>query len=313
MKQLVALFIILALFAGPIALHSETAKPSGEYSAGAALEAKHARWTEMEKAVRKRIATFRGEVGLVIKDLKTGWTFSVNPDKTFPSASMVKVPIMAACLKAAEEGRITLQDGLKLKKTDKTRGSGRLRLSRTGSVFTVEHLLELMVTRSDNTAANMIIDLLGFDYLNSCFREMGLETTNLARRILDARAREKGMENYTTAREMAAMLEEIYRKSCVCSEVSEKCLDVLKLQEINDRIPRLLPRDTVVAHKTGLERQVCHDAGIIFTEKGDLLISVFTRTWRGPRAAKTFIANASSLAYKTLQEKAPIARSTRGK
>ena len=84
---------------------------------------------------------------------------------------------------------------------------------------------------------------------------MGLEQTNLSRKMMDFRSRDKGIENYTSAREMADILERIYRKGCICSSVSEKSLEVLKSQKVNDRIPELLPRDTVVAHKTGLERR----------------------------------------------------------
>jgi len=251
----------------------------------------------LEEAVHKRVKAFRGDIGLVIRDLDSGWTFQVNPDKLFPAASMVKVPIMAACLKAAEEGRLSLRDDLTLKRSDKATGSGVLRRKATGSAYTIEQLVELMVTQSDNTAANMLIDLLGFDYLNQTFREMGLERTNLSRKMMDFRSRDKGIENYTSAREMADILEMIYRKGCVDSSVSEKSLGFLKSQKVNDRIPKLLPKDTIVAHKTGLERMVCHDAGIVFTDNGNFLISAFTRSTSGSSTAKRFISSVSSLVY----------------
>ncbi len=274
---------------------------SGSASAGlraSDLDENQAKWAAMETAVRKKVAAFRGEVGLVIRDLGTGWTIQIDPDKVFPAASMVKVPIMAACLEAQMQGRLSLDDRMTLKRSDKTTGSGLLRRNRSGSVFTVDRLVELMVAHSDNTATNMLIDRLGFDYLNGAFREMGLETTNLARKMMDFGSRGKGLENYTTAREMADILERMYRRDCFSAEVSGMCLEYLKAQRVNDRIPRLLPRNTVVAHKTGLERQVCHDAGIVFTERGDFLISVFTRTTRGTRAAKSLISGVSALAYR---------------
>lgn len=274
---------------------------SGSASAGLKpydVAEKQAKWATMETAVRKKIKAFRGEVGLVIRDLGTGWTIQIDPDKAFPAASMVKVPIMAACLEAQTEGRLSLEDRMTLKRSDKTSGSGLLRRKRSGSVFTVDQLVELMVAHSDNTAANMLIDRLGFDYLQESFREMGLERTNLVRKMMDFDSRGKGIENYTTAREMADILERMYRRDCFCPEVSGMCLDYLRSQKVNDRIPRLLPKNVVVAHKTGLEREVCHDAGIVYTERGDFLISVFTRTTRGPRMAKSLISSVSALAYK---------------
>jgi beta-lactamase class A len=69
-------------------------------------------------------------------------------------------------------------------------------------------------------------------------------------------------------------------------------------QRINDRIPVRLPKGTSIAHKTGLERSVCHDIGLVFTERGDFLICVLTRHKAGAaRAAKNFIARVALLAY----------------
>lgn len=282
--------------AAPVVLPSSGSAPASLWTSD--LAEKQAKWATLETAVRKKVATFRGEVGLVIRDLGTGWTIQIEPDKVFPSASMVKVPIMAACLEAQREGRLSLDDRMTLKRSDKTTGSGLLRRNRSGSVFTVDRLVELMVTHSDNTAANMLIDRLGFDYLKGVFREMGLERTNLARKMMDFVSRGRGLENYTTAREMADILERMYRRDCFGPEVSGMCLEYLKSQKVNDRIPKLLPKNVVVAHKTGLERQVCHDAGIVFTERGDFLISAFTRTTRGSWTAKSLISGVSALAYK---------------
>jgi beta-lactamase class A len=256
------------------------------------------KWAELEKNIGRSLGDFQGEIGFVIKDLQTGRSIVRNPDRRFPSASMVKIPIMAACFKAVEDERISLHDVLKLKRADRTSGSGVLRASPPGTQVTVEKLIELMITDSDNTAANMIIDLLGFEYLGQTFKDFGLGRTNLSRRMMDFRARANGIENYTTPREMADILEKIYRGTCVSPQASGKCLECLKEQKVNDRIPRYLPRKVIVAHKTGLENRVCHDAGIVFTGKGDVLISVFTEGNTGAIIAKRMIARIAALVYK---------------
>lgn len=208
MKRSVAFCLLFAMAAIPAFVLQKTAANHPSPSVAQAVPAtKEEKLAALEEAVGKRVKTFRGEIGLVIRDLDTGWTFHVNPDKIFPAASMVKVPIMAACLKAAEEGQLSLRDNMKLKRSDKAAGSGVLRTRATGSAYTIEQLVELMVTYSDNTAANMLIDLLGFDYLNRTFMEMGLQQTNLSRKMMDFRSRDKGIENYTSAREMADILE----------------------------------------------------------------------------------------------------------
>jgi beta-lactamase class A len=264
----------------------------------AAAPAMQPRWAAMEKDILRSLRDFRGDLGLVIKDFSTGLTMVHDADKPFPSASMVKVPIMIACFKAAEEGRISLQDVLKVKPADKTRGSGNLRASPSGTPVTVEKLVELMITSSDNTAANMLIDLLGFEYLGTTFRSLGLEHTNLSRKMMDFRSRRNGIENYTTPREMAGILEKIYEGTCVSPGVSAKCLAILKDQKVNDRIPRYLPRTVCVAHKTGLENGVCHDAGIVFSGHGNVLICILTQGNTGATIAKRMIARIASRVYR---------------
>jgi len=252
------------------------------------------KWQELETNIQRVLRDFQGEIGFIIKDLQSGRAIVHDADRRFPSASMVKVPIMAACYKAAEEGRISLQDVLKLARRDKVRGSGSLRAAPSGTPVTVEKLIDLMITDSDNTAANMLIDLLGFDYLTQTFKDFGLERTNLSRKMMDFQSRARGVENYTTPREMASVLEKIYRRTCVSPQASDECLEFLKKQKVNNRIPRYLPRKVTVAHKTGLEHKVCHDAGIVYTGHGDVLISAFTEGDTGAIIAERMIARVSA-------------------
>ena len=260
-------------------------------------------WADLKRALIEEVISFKGEAGIVIKDLEMDWQFSRNEDRLIASASLVKIPIMAACFYAAEEKEIELQDRVKLKSSHKVSGSGVLKNKPSGSVYTIEELIGLMVSFSDNTATNILIDLLGFGYLNTLFAEMELENTNLARKMMYFKQRKKGMENYTTARDMACILERMYRGQIYGSAVSEKCLELLKNQKYNDRIPRKLPEGTLVAHKTGLERGVCHDVGIVFTGEGDYLICVLTRHKGDSTKSKKFIARLSSLVYEYYNQK----------
>jgi beta-lactamase class A len=157
--------------------------------------------------------------------------------------------------------------------------------------------MALMVTRSDNTAANLLIDLLGRKYLNAYFKRIGLRNTNLSREMMDFKYRKKGIENYTTSKDVSVLLEKMYKGTFINATVSRQCLALLKRQKVKDRIPRKLPRDVVVAHKTGLERSVCHDAGIVFTSNGDFLICVLTKSKAGFGTSKEFIARIAAYTY----------------
>ncbi|MBU1998732.1 MAG: class A beta-lactamase-related serine hydrolase, partial [Candidatus Omnitrophica bacterium] len=118
-------------------------------------------WEELEKNIRSLLVNFRGDCGIVIRDLKYGWEFSFNADKLIPSASLAKIPVMAACFYAQEEGAIDLNQLLSLKRKVRVLGSGRLKNMPYGTNFRAGDLIELMIAESDNTAANMLIELLG--------------------------------------------------------------------------------------------------------------------------------------------------------
>ncbi|MDP2928198.1 MAG: serine hydrolase [Candidatus Omnitrophota bacterium] len=269
------------------------------------LEQRMAAWQVLRQKLTNEIKRFKGEAGIVIKDLRFNWEISYNKDRLFPSASLAKIPIMSACFLASEEGRIKLDRQVVLKSSDKLPGSGILKDIRPGVTFTVEELIGLMVYDSDNTATNILTNMVGIDYLNSVFNSLGLKNTNLSRRVADFSLRNRGIENYTTAEDIALLLEQIYRRSLISKDLSEKCLRVLKLQRVNDRIPKYLPVDVTIAHKTGLERSVCHDAGIVFSCKGDFLICVLTKH-ANPNAvaSKNFIARVALDTY-VYSEQAP--------
>lgn len=297
-KKLGIIFIVILLVGGPYSAWQYYSYSQAIKRQLAASAAKKAAWQRLQQKLSDQIRQFKGEVAIVVKDLRTGWEISYNKDRLFPSASLVKMPIMAACFIASEEGRINLNQEIILRNSDKFSGSGTLKDMRPGVTFTIEELTGLMIYDSDNTAANMITSMLGVDYLNNVFNSLGLKDTNLSRRIADFRLRDRGVENYTTAQDMALLLEHIYRRSLVNKKLSEKCLKILKLQRVNDRLPKYLPIDVTVAHKTGLERTVCHDVGIMFSCKGDFLICVLTQhTNPSAAASKKLIARIALQTY----------------
>lgn len=261
-------------------------------------------WQDLQNILQNEIRQFKDETGIVIKDLQNNWEFDYNKDTLFPSASLAKLPIMAACFLAAEEGKLKLDREVKLESSEKLTGSGLLKNMRPGTAFTIRELIGLMIYESDNTATNMLTDMLGLDYLNSCFKAFGLKNTSLSRKVADFVSRDQGIENYTTAEDMAIILEKIYSRTLASKDVSQRCIKVLKLQRVNDRIPRYLPADIMTAHKTGLEDFVCHDAGIVFTCKGNMLICILTKHANPTNSlpSKEFIGKVALHAYNYIQK-----------
>jgi len=256
-----------------------------------------AQWNSLQQNLSRETRRFKGQAAILIQDLQTGWQWEFQIEKPFPAASLIKLPIMAACFQAAQEGKIKLAQQVILRSKYKVSGSGKLKAMPAGSSFTIEQLMEEMIAQSDNTATNLLIDLVGIDKLNGYFKRQGLTGTTLSRKMMDFSQRKQGVENYTTVRDITLLLREIYDQRLINPDVSARCLDFLKRQHLHDRIPARLPKGTVVAHKTGLERGVCHDAGIVFTGKGNYLICVLTRNGKMAAPAKKFIAQLSRLTY----------------
>jgi len=262
------------------------------------LKKRKAAFEALRKHVAKEIFDFKGTSGIIIKDLDKDWELYHNKTRLFKAASLVKIPIMSAYFCAAEEHQIDLQEKIELKRADITSGSGILKGMPIGTVYTIDNLIRIMVTESDNTASNLLIKRMGMDKLNYYFRKLGLKDTNLSRKMMDFKARKRGIENYSSPRDMAYLLEKAYNDDLISRAVSEKVLRLLAGQKINDRIPKRLPKGTLVAHKTGLEDGACHDVGIVFAAKGNILICVLTEhPFPHAYLPKQFIAKVAALAY----------------
>jgi beta-lactamase class A len=121
--------------------------------------------------------------------------------------------------------------------------------------------------------------------------------------MMDFESRKGGVENFTTPSDLAFLLKGIYEGRLVKKGYSSMCLEFLKQQKIKDRIPAWLPKYITVAHKTGLEKGICHDAGIVFArDKNDFLIVVLTKhRHRTARLAKLFIRKVAFRAYNYYQ------------
>ncbi|MBD3246589.1 MAG: hypothetical protein GF333_06205 [Candidatus Omnitrophica bacterium] len=237
---------------------------------------------------------FHGDAAFLVKDLVSSGEAGYRSDEPFIAASIIKIPILAVALRAVERGQRSLEERVTIRRRDICGGSGVLKAAQVPAEVSFAELLTLMVTRSDNTATNKVIEMLGMDLLRSEFTALDLRQTVLERKMMDFVSRRKGKENYTSAADIVSVLEGFYRRRLPHAEFA---LSILKEQQVDDRLPRYLPEEIPVAHKTGLERGVVHDAGIVFTAQGDYIICVLTGEVRNYRAAKKFIAEFSLFTY----------------
>jgi beta-lactamase class A len=254
-------------------------------------------WQTFASALRHRAGRFNGTVGYIVKDLHSGEIVQSNEGGVFPSASLIKLPIMVAAFQAVQEGKVSLSMPITLRLQDKRGGSGIIKLATPGTIFTLRELLEYMIIHSDNTAAELVIQQLGFDYLQNTFDHLGLQDTEIHPDGFRLTARHIADDNRTSPRDMAFLLEKIYHRQMVSADASDQMLDILKHQKLRDRLPRFLPTGWEIAHKTGLLRRACHDVGIVFSPGGDYLICVLTSHDTTYKIAKRFIASLGRITF----------------
>lgn len=257
---------------------------------GAPAAQQEADWRRMVGRISKLARRYPGHVAVELEDLSRGERWTYHPDELFPSASLIKVPIMACVFAKIHEGGMSLDDIEVIGRKDRRSGSGSLKWRPAGTHITVRELLRHMITESDNTAAAVFIRLLGYDYLREHFAQLGLVKTSISRQGMSLRSGRVANENYTTAREMSSLLERIYRGQLIDPASSQTMLDILREKKaVATRLAKGLPAGWEIAHKTGLLRRACHDSAIIFTPRGPYLMTVLTGRNPNYRVAKSFI------------------------
>jgi beta-lactamase class A len=234
---------------------------------------------------------FGGHLGVMAKNLRTGEVVRYNAEERFPTASLIKYPVMAAYFKAVAEGRVKPDQPVTLTAEDKRPGSGMLDGMDTGAVITLRDAVRLMVILSDNTATNLVIDRLAqtheerLAYVNDMMKGLGLKNTRLLNRLYSWKTKQRTPEGIrygigvSTPEDMVTLSEAVYRKTLVSPEASEQMLGILKDQFYDDMVPRLLPaslcKSFSVAHKTGFVQESKTDAGLVLSDKLDMAIAIF--------------------------------------
>ncbi len=200
--------------------------------------------------------------------LRQEYVYESRPMK---SASMIKVFILAAAMQQADLGNIDLDRRFVLTEKDKVGGAGVIFEYKEGTSFSLLELLKLMITESDNTATNLVIEFLGMDTINQYILDEGYIDTILQRKMMDEEAVKRGEENYTSVQDLGWFFLRLFDHQCVSVEYDSLMLDIFMQQKDTDGIPEAL-HDTIVAHKTGELTGVYNDGGIVYGLNDGVLI-----------------------------------------
>jgi beta-lactamase class A len=287
---LIALLARVAFGAADDAKHSDT-----EESTRAKQDVL---WGHMEGAIRGIVHETDAVVGVAIVDLTDQRSFYLNADAVYPTASTIKIAVLAELYRQNERGSgAKLGDLYTVNAKDGVGTEGILQSMSAGvSRITNHDLALLMVSLSDNSATNVLIDRVGMDNVNNWLAQLGLERTRLRRHMLDVKAAQEGQENTATPRELLTMLQALHAGRVFNKQTTEDFFKMLSTQK-SSYIPRLLPADLVIANKPGSLDAVRNDAGIVFVPGRPFAIAVMTTFSNDDIAAEQCIARIAKVAW----------------
>ncbi len=249
-------------------------------------------------------------IGVAFHDLATGDTLFLNADDSFHAASTMKVPVMIELYRSVDAGRLRLDQPVPLANRfasivdgspftlDPADDSDSAAYRLIGKRVTVAELVEHMITRSSNLATNALIDLVGANEANATAHALGARDIRVLRGVEDGKAFRAGMNNTTTARDLATLMEAIETGRAASRAGCDSMRSVLLRQEFNGEIPAGLPPGTKVAHKTGWITGVLNDAAVVYpTGSRPYVLVVLTRGIPDEAVARQLIADVSKLVY----------------
>lgn len=234
---------------------------------------------------------------IFIWDYDSGKYVDIKASESYSAASIIKIPVLIQLFKSIEANQLTIYDEMTLTPYYKAEGSGDLQTKVLGSKYSIDELARVMITKSDNSATNMLMSKMGSMVdVNSGIREWGLKNTQVNNWLPDIEG-----TNYTTARDLATMLYNLDNPGFLNINSREYIIDYMSHVENNRLIQAGLDKSALFVHKTGDIGKMLGDAGIVYTQSGKKYIVVIlaNRPYNAPQG-KDFIQKASSLIYKSI-------------
>ncbi len=227
-----------------------------------------------------------------------GGRFSHNGGRRFVAASTVKIPIMIELFRQIDAGGLPLDLVHTLTAEDKTTGSGILAQLHAGIAPTLGDLAYLMMSISDNTATNILIERVGMGRVNATMRELGMQSSALGRLMRGRLRQADEQENWAVPDEYAAVMAALLEDRAASAGSCASMVALLETQQNDRRIARHLPRTARPrwGSKTGSLPGVVNDVGFIMTEAGPLILAVFCENPQDPLSGEQIVGDIAKAA-----------------
>lgn len=261
---------------------------------------------KLQKQVEELTRNFKGDIGIYIRDLKHNRIVSINADTIFPTASVVKIPILIGIMSKIQTGELNYHQRLMF--TDSLlyrEGDDILSDFKDSSTIELSKVMMLMITISDNCASLWLQGLSGGGTkINLLLDSLGLKATRV-------NSRTPGRENYrnlygwgqTSPREIATLMEQIVKGEVISKELSEKMLRLLGRQYWDEEALSQIPAGVFVADKNGAVDESRNEVMYVNAKKNPYLLTIFTknnkdRSWEANNEAWVLIRKLSALLWK---------------
>ncbi|HLO50629.1 MAG TPA: serine hydrolase [Kamptonema sp.] len=237
--------------------------------------------------------------GMFFLDLDTGNYLDIKGSRIFPAASTIKLPILIAFYQDVDAGKISMDETLVMRPDLVASGSGTMQDEADWTKFSIRETVAKMITISDNTATNMIIDRLGgIAKLNQRFRSWGLNDTVIRNWLGDFQG-----TNTTSSVDMVRLLAMVVRNNLVSDYSREQVLGLLRHTTIKTLLPAGIGPGAVIADKTGDIGFLVGDAGIIDMPNGKrYLAAIFVERPYNDPIVRDFVRQISRLVYNYLDQ-----------
>ncbi|TBW27540.1 serine hydrolase [Gramella sp. KN1008] len=247
--------------------------------AGSALAQKPRTDVELDRSLEQLTRDFNGTVGVYVYNLETRQEAGINSDSIFPTASIVKVPILAGLFDKIAKGEFTLNDTLVYEAKRAYGGSGLMQFYKDSTVTDLRTLAALMITYSDNTTALWCQELAGGgEDINEVMKELGFRYTRVNSRT---KGREEDWKKYgwgqTTPREMASLLFKIYDRQVVNPASSDEMYRMLTNSFYTDYALSQIPPYVQTAAKQGMVDRSRSELVMVNAPNGDYVFYIATK------------------------------------
>lgn len=243
-------------------------------------------YQQVMKDINNLASSAEGTISVYLYDIKNNKEYGTHSQTVLTAASLNKIPILAVLYSLAEKNEIDLEKVIVLQEEDiQDYGTGSMRYDKPGTPYSIKTLARLMMEKSDNTAAYILGNqIVGMDKIQKMIDSWGMAQTNMD-------------DNKTSARDMGILMTKIYKGEITSPSLTSEMLNFMEKTDSEDRLPKELPANVKIYHKTGDEVGKIHDVGIVDLPGRPYFLGVLCTDVTDEDKAKNIIADISKTVY----------------